>query len=418
MRFWPVLLALFLLALAVMGGTARADVLYHWTQPLSEEVQSFRAVVEGPLCPLITVDATLRQMQRRAGPTQDFPNSVCSYQSDRMVHAASLGERVFPLSPRDAQKVLLIGDTGCRLRLGIPIQLCENGEDWPFATVAASLAKAEADIAIHLGDYLYREMECPDPTLCGSVYGDNWPTWEADFFRPAQVMLNAHPFIFVRGNHEKCTRNWVGFLRHFSVEPVGDPLFCDNYYPPFMVGFADLQLAVLDSSTRDRHRYTWDRYRAMRDQFLAILPLIDRETWVLTHAPLWGVGTIEGEPDSLITLETIQREAFGDMMPRLVSAVLSGDLHFAQIISVENHPLQLTFGNGGTSLYPTPGGLQDDLPVGSGVSGDLFGYQGFGFGRVERGKPEAPVTLFDRNGAQVGYCEADLGANSCVEGEQ
>lgn len=409
MRFWSVLLAL-----AACCGAARADVLYHWTQPLGEELQSFRVVVEGPLCPLITVDATPRQMQQRAGPTSTFDNSVCTYESDRLVHAAALGERIFPLTPRDAQNILLIGDTGCRLKHGIPIQHCENAEDWPFAQIATALAGVEADLAIHLGDYHYREMECPDPALCGSVYGDNWPSWEADFFRPAQVMLSAHPFVFLRGNHEKCTRGWMGFLRHFSSEPMGDPLLCDNYYPPYLVGFEDLQLAVLDSSTRDRHHYTWDRYRAMQDQFLEVLPLINRETWVLTHAPLWGVGTVDDDPGALVTLETIQREAFGDMMPRLVSAILAGDLHFAQVISVEDHPLQLTFGNGGVSLYSTPEGLHESLPVGNGVSGDLFGYGGFGFALVERGKPGAPVTLFDENAAQVGLCEADLGANSCV----
>ncbi len=40
---------------------------------------------------------------------------------------------------------------------------------------------------------------------------------------------------------------------------MGEPLLCDNFYPAFMVGFEDLQLAVLDSSIRDRYHYTFGR---------------------------------------------------------------------------------------------------------------------------------------------------------------
>ncbi len=400
--------------LLILGSTAKAEALYHWTQPIGEELQSFRAIVEGDLCPLITVDGTPREMQRRVGPAEDWPHSVCTYQSDRRVLSASLGDRTFPLTPTDAQRILLIGDTGCRLKEGSPIQHCENPEDWPFAQISEALAKVEADIAIHLGDYHYRETECPDPALCGTVYGYNWDVWEADFFAPAQAMLSAHPFVMVRGNHEKCSRAWMGFIRHLSVEPMVEPLLCDNYYPPFLVSFEDLHLAVLDSSTRSRSNYTWDRLRAMREQFLEVLPFLERETWILTHAPLWGYGNKEYDPNDMGTMETIQREAYGDMIPRIVSAVVAGDIHFAQVVSTEDNPVQITFGNGGVALYATPEGLHDNLEVGYGVEGDVFGYEGFGFGLVERGKPDVPVTFFDQSGAQVGLCKAGLGANSCT----
>ena len=44
---------------------------------------------------------------------------------------------------------------------------------------------------IHVGDYIYREDPCPagDEGCAGSPYGDNWPTWEADFFEPAGAAL-------------------------------------------------------------------------------------------------------------------------------------------------------------------------------------------------------------------------------------
>ncbi len=408
MRIWlGVVLA------ALWSSSAAAEVLHVWTMPVGEELQSFRAVVTGEICPEITVDGTPRQMRRRVGPTEAFPNSVCVYESDRHVQSAVLAGKTFPLSPSDPQRILLIGDTGCRLHAGIPIQNCALPEDWPFAEVAEALAKVEADLVIHLGDYHYRETECPDPALCGTVFGYNWATWEADFFAPAQPMLSAHPFVFVRGNHEKCGRAWMGYLRYLSLEPMPRPLYCDNYYPAFLVGFEDLQLAVLDSSTRDRHHYTWDRLRAMRRQLLSVLPELDREAWVLTHAPLWGYGNTKDDPLAGETLETIQREAFADMLPRLVSALISGDLHFAQIIGTKGNPLQITFGNGGVELYSTPEGFEEDLEVGEGVEGALYGYNDFGFGLIERGKSGRPLTLFDRKGTKVARCLIDEGPSSC-----
>ncbi len=408
MRFW-----LLILAGVLWSAAARTEVLYTWTMPIEGGLQSFRAVVTDEICPEMTVDGTPRQMRRRAGPTEAFPNSVCVYESDRRVHMAVLDERVFPLSPNDPQRILLVGDTGCRLRQNRPIQYCMLGQDWPFAEVAASLAGVEADLAIHLGDYHYREMACPDPELCGSVHGTNWATWEADFFAPAQPMLSAHPFVFVRGDHEKCGRAWLGYLRYLSAAPMERPLLCDNYYPPYVLSFEDLQIAVLDSSTRDRADYTWDRFRAMRDQVLAVLLWLDREAWVLTHAPLWGYGNRAMDRNAMGTLETLQREAFADMLPRLVSAVIAGDLHFGQVVSTADDPIQITVGNGGSALYATPRGFHEDLEVGYGVAGALFGYQGFGYGLIERGKPGTPITFFDQSGAAQVRCLAAEGAQSC-----
>ena len=406
---WGILVAGMLAA-----SWASAEVSYHWTTPIGDDRQSFRAIVTDEECPKIRVDGEARQMSLRAGPLKAFPNTVCEHIASRDVARASLGERLFPISPTDPRRVLIIGDTGCRLKEGSPIQRCADPEDWPFKTVAASLAKIEADLAIHVGDYHYREMECPDPAECGSVYGYNWPTWEADFFEPGQQMLNAHPFVFVRGNHEKCSRAWVGYLRYLAPHPIRTPYMCDNYYPASVVGFDSLQLAIIDSSTRDRSDYTWDRLHAMREQLQSVLPQINRETWLLTHAPLWGYGNKKNDRDAMGTLETIQREAFGNMIPRLVSAVVAGDIHFAQIVSTDGNPVQITFGNGGVALYATPSGQHDGLEVGHGVTGDLFGYQGFGFGLIDRGMPGMPVTMFDRNGTRVGGCLGSEGAETCA----
>lgn len=403
-----------LVAAILSPSWANAEVLYHYTMPIGDDRQSFRAIVTDEACPEILIDGKSQPMRLRAGPVEDFPNRVCEHIDKRDIASARLGENLFPLSPTDPRGILVIGDTGCRLKKGDPIQRCTNPEEWPFKTVAASMAEKEADLAIHLGDYHYREMECPDPAKCGSVYGNNWLTWEADFFAPGRSMLNAHPFVFVRGNHEKCGRAWVGYLRYLALHPIRTPYMCDNFYPATVVGFDSLQLALIDSSTRNRSDYTWDRLRAMRAQFQGVLPQLDRETWLLTHTPLWGYGNTKNEREAMGTLESIQREAFGDMLPRLVSAVVAGDIHFAQIVSTDGNPVQITFGNGGVALYATPSGLHENLEVGNGVTGDLFGYQDFGFGFIDRNLPGVPVTLFDRNGVSVVQCLGLQNVDSCT----
>ena len=407
------LIAIFTAALLTIP--AQADVLYSWTQLAPGTAQSFRAIVDDTQCPTMIVNGVQQPMSMRAGPVADFPNSVCEFTTDESVTSAELDGRRFPLRPDRADHILLVGDTGCRLKEGRPIQSCNDPVAWPFATISQSIAEKQADFAIHLGDYHYREEKCPDPGRCGQVYGDNWPTWEADFFAPATAMLEAHAFLFVRGNHESCERSWRGYLRYLATEPVRTPFMCDNYEAPFVVAFDDLQLPVIDSSTRNRDFYTWDRLRAMRRQFLAVLPQLDRETFVLTHTPLWGYGSKHIHATELGTLESIQREAFAHMLPRLVSAVISGDLHFAQIVSTPGNPVQISFGNGGVWLYTAPQGRVDGLEVGhNGVIGDTFGYDLFGFGQLDRSADGSSVTLFDPHGVAVGHCEAPVTAVSCA----
>jgi hypothetical protein len=402
------------LCIVLFAGSAHADVLHHWTQLNDGRSQSFRAIISDDTCPAIEIDGALHQMSVRAGVMPEFPNLVCEFATDKPVASAQVNTLRFPVRPERADRMVVVGDTGCRLKDGSPVQACNDPEEWPFATISGSIAEKEADLAIHVGDYYYRETECLDPDICGETYGDTWRTWEADFFAPGQTMLSAHPFVFVRGNHENCNRAWLGFDRYLAAEPMRDPLMCDNYQAPFVVEFDDLQLPVIDSSTRDRDTYTWDRLRAMQEQFTDVLPRLDRETLVLTHTPLWGYGSKKRESDELETLESIQRDAFGDMLPRLVSGVVAGDLHFAQLVSTPGNPVQITFGNGGVWLYTTPEGRVDDLQVGHGVTGDIFGFNQFGFGMIERVATGLDVTFFDQTGEAAVKCTAPASVETCA----
>jgi hypothetical protein len=398
----------------LLAGSAQAEILHHWTQMIDGEAQSFRAIVSDEACPTMRIDGVAAAMQIRAEANDDFPNLACELVTDATVASAELDDLRFPLKPENVERIVILGDTGCRLKKGDPIQACADPVAWPFATIANSVAATEADLAIHAGDLHYREMKCPDPAVCGTLFGDNWATWQADFFAPAQTMLTAHPFVIARGDHEVCKRAWIGYLRYLAPHTIRTPLMCDNFYDSYVVDFEDLQLAVLDSSTRSRSHYTWDRLREMRGQFVTALPHLDRETYVVTHAPIWGYGRTKPKATDFGTLETIQREAFATMMPRLVSAVISGDLHFAQIVNADGNPTQITIGNSGVELYSTPEGHSNEVAVGKGVTGSVYGYNDFGFGVIERGADGGSLTLHDKNGKVVATCSVAEGAGSCV----
>ncbi|MGZ9104198.1 MAG: hypothetical protein ACXW3Y_15200 [Rhodoplanes sp.] len=101
--------------------------------------------------------------------------------------------------------IAAFGDTGWRLKAADKeksdhdhsgagrFQDCDKGSKWPFSRLSATAAARKPGLVIHVGDYLYRESPCPtgDIGCKGSPYGDNWATWQADFFRPADRLLAA-----------------------------------------------------------------------------------------------------------------------------------------------------------------------------------------------------------------------------------
>ena len=134
------------------------------------------------------------------------------------------------------KSIAAFGDTGCRLKSAKTaakeddingadargkFQDCNDPALWPFAQVAQSVADAKPDLVIHVGDYLYRESACPagDAGCARSPYGDDWPTWKADFFAPAAPALRAAPWIVVRGNHEICRRAGAGLFPAARSDP-------------------------------------------------------------------------------------------------------------------------------------------------------------------------------------------------------
>ena len=123
------------------------------------------------------------------------------------------------------KRILVIGDTGCRINGASSQQDCHNPSAFPLNYLANYEAQFNPDLVVHVGDYFYRDTACQtginnygvaqnnsncnsNPTTnTGYVpWGDVFDSWNGDFFFPAVNLLEAAPWVMARGNHESCGR--------------------------------------------------------------------------------------------------------------------------------------------------------------------------------------------------------------------
>jgi predicted phosphodiesterase len=364
-------------AVGAWGGPAAAEVLHHWTQfgPGSRLIA--RVVTDGTPCPSITVDGETLPMEQRAAPEAGFETRVCEAALPTGATKASLGDRRFPLLSGAVERIAVIGDTGCRVK-GARVQACNDPVQWPFASVAGAVAKHNPDLILHLGDYHYRESECPAGADCqGSPFGDNGPTWKADWLAPAQALFAQAPLVLTRGNHEQCGWAWKGWARYLAPGPL--PPSCTIIEDPWTVRLPGLELIVFDSSYGPADRSAPENLERMRRMAEATFAGLRNEAWLLTHRPLWVRYDPRGS-DGDVT----QRAAFADTMPDAVALVLSGHIHSFQAFDMTAGVSQVVSGNAGVTLYPAPDETVHDIIVGGDKVRMATSDSGFGFVILER----------------------------------
>jgi hypothetical protein len=175
-----------------------------------------RVISEAGSCPALMVDGEARPLSvRAAADGGSFPVTVCEAPLPPGARAAAVGGQPVPLPTPSPRRILVIGDTGCRVKEPSDFQACNDPAAWPFARVAARAAAWRPELVIHVGDFHYRESPCPagNAGCAGSPAGDTWPSWRADLFGPAAPLLRAAPWVMVRGNHELCSRAGEGWFR-------------------------------------------------------------------------------------------------------------------------------------------------------------------------------------------------------------
>ncbi len=327
-------------------------------------------------CPSIDIGNKKLAMAQRVPIPRGFP-PLCEAVMPRNTHSASVNGQPLALPKSNPSTVTVFGDTGCRINSS-QVQDCNDPAQWPFKQVAASAAAEKPDLMIHVGDYLYRELPCPagSEALCGSTpSGDNWSTWNADFFTPAAKLLAAAPWAFARGNHESCARSWRGWFYYLDPRPWDGK--CEPFSPPYTIKMGSFQMVMLDSSEVLEDSMDQNQISHYASQ-LASLQV--KNAWLVAHHPFWGFKSgLVGKPSVPVSVPL--EEAWNRTAPKGISLILSGHIHLFELIGVDHsRPPQIVAGGGGTKLAaPIKVASLNGMPVhGSSVVGSeaeqVFGY--------------------------------------------
>ena len=384
-----------------------------------------RAVLSdgGKACPAAAVDGHDAAMTLRAAATPDFP-TVCALVVPAGTKSLSFEGRPITLPVADPQRILVLGDTGCRIK-GTALQACNDPTAWPFAGLAAAAAAQKPDLVLHLGDYLYRESACPAsfPGCAGSPWGDNWPAWNADFFSPAAPLLAAAPWIVIRGNHEDCYRAGPGFLRLLGPTAFDPAAICNPHLDPYLLNIGSESLAIIDSASAADTPLDEKAVPAYQSDFATLKSwgagvAQGHELWFATHRPLWGAIRYLGLPAGG---NATMIKAAGDLSAfQAVSLMLAGHIHaFEAINYVDRVPPQIIAGHGGDNLDSTPSDLRGTIFLGdsgvhvkTGFTIDRFGFLMF---TQQPGGAGWSIALYDSAGQQFQQCTYESRAVFCMK---
>ncbi|GAA4031833.1 metallophosphoesterase [Actimicrobium antarcticum] len=410
-----------------------------------------RVVTVAASCPMIDIDGRARAMQVRAaaallpsrsgGKQADnkavaFPVLTCETTLPRGANTLQVGQHALR-APRDTiNHIVIIADTGCRMKQSDnAFQDCNDPKKWPFAQIARSAAALQPDLVLHIGDIHYRESPCPTTrTGCaGSPWGYGFDTWNADLFQPAQPLLAAAPWLFVRGNHESCARAGQGWFRFVDTQPwtaarsCDDPAFDDgaDYSDPFSVRIDPaLQLIVFDSSKAGSKAYA--PTDASYKKYLANMQQADRlsrqapHNFFINHHPVLGFSPTrnpaEVKPGNGSLQSVMAASHPGRLFPAAVDVAMHGHVHLFEAISFSSdHPATFVMGNAGSA---SEGGFGEHLPVGAqaapGAVPDVFlSRPEFGFASLDRVGAGWVLTERDVDGRALIRCDVEGSKTRC-----
>jgi hypothetical protein len=297
-------------------------------------------------CPAVQIDGAAQRMAVRPHTPPGF-RPACELAIPATAKSASVNGQTLVLPQADPSRIIALGDTGCRIK-GTAVQDCDDPAKWPFQEIATQAASEKAALVIHVGDYLYRESPCPagKEDLCGgSPAGDNWDSWNADFFTPAAKLLAAAPWAFSRGNHEDCSRSWRGWFYYLDPRPWDG--MCETYSPPYLIKLGAFQLAMLDSSAVNELGNDDDQITEYTGQLLSLHP---QNAWLVDHHPFWGFASVASSLPP-IPISVPLEEAWKRTDPKGYSLILSGHIHLFEFVDLDGgRPDQLVVGDGGTAM--------------------------------------------------------------------
>ena len=456
--FWLSGLCVMILSLVIsLQGAAAQDITARYVVLGPEGQAIVRVLTSQASCPDALVDQQARPMVLRKAaetvpqrPTRSkvedskpsaFPVHVCDLPLEPSVHTVSVQGQALPLPTKTPQLIVIIGDTGCRLkRSENAFQPCNDPEQWPFKTIAESAAQLKPDLVIHVGDIHYRENACPpDQSGCqNSPWGYGYDTFDADFFTPAASLLAAAPWVFIRGNHESCERGGQGWWRFFDPRPFTIGQDCDRpendargeFSAPYRIPLgAESGLIVFDSSFVGTRRLSKDDpvYQIYAAQMAQADQLAQsfRMSFYINHHPILGLAPkpmptgVSFYPGNAALQSVLEQVRPTTLFPTQVQALLAGHVHVFQMASFDSdHPTQFISGHGGSwvedpNLSDLPSGSEaaPHLPITHFTTTNDYGFmvmrrdqdQWRYEARNRKGEIRARCDLIDR----VGQCSPD-----------
>ncbi|MCL2658588.1 MAG: metallophosphoesterase [Betaproteobacteria bacterium] len=450
--------AVLLLGCAPLSGMCQDAETFSAYVVLGENgVPVARVLTSAAQCPQLNMDGRAVPMHLRAdaqtmplrstlsAPSDSkpsaFPLLTCELEIPPHTATAQVEGRALPLPRAEIKRIVVIGDTGCRLKKSDKAyQACNDPEQYPFAKVAAAAAAWKPDLVIHVGDYHYRENACPQDKLgcAGSPWGYGWDAWREDFFKPAAPLLQAAPWIVTRGNHESCARAGQGWWRLLDPRALLPGRDCNDaanddigdYSDPYAVPLGgDAQVIVLDTSNTTGQPIPQDDIRAAkyRDLYRKLDALSQRASYNIgvNHHPILGFAAKRDGAGKVALLpgnqglQSVLSALDPLLLPPRVNAMLSGHVHVWQEVSFATpHPTQFVTGFSGTQedIVPLPEILSADATpaVGAVVEQHSSWVNGFGFMTLERSGASAwDVKVWDSAGHAVNVCRIEGRKSVC-----
>lgn len=403
-----------------------------WVEFNDQNQAVARAITTYADCPLINIDGISSRMLLRVAPSTPaqrptasapadskpsvFPVTVCEATLPSTAKSVTLASRSLPVPKAQPQRIVVIGDTGCRMKKsGNAFQACNDVTQWPFATIAAQAAAMKPDLVLHVGDYHYRENVCPDGVAgcAGSPWGYGWDVWNADLFTPAASLLSAAPWIVVRGNHESCTRGGQGWFRFLDPQAYDPARSCDDatndynaeYSAPYAVPVgSDAQVIVFDSSrtTGKALPNTDPQFVNYQQQFQKVAALASNShvTSIFTNhhpilgfVPQTGAAPLPGDQALQSVMNSLNSTAY---YPTGVQMAMHGHVHDFQAVDFSSgHPATVVAGIAGDLLDVN---LPDPFPMSAqpanGATVDAITHtSNYGFLVMDRGASGASWTI-------------------------
>ena len=403
----------FLVAAILLAAAPASAETQAWVQAVASGGFEARVLTSDTACPTIKSDKGDAAMRVRAPENGAFP-LACAAPIPAGATKASIGDISLPLPAAAPNRILVLGDTGCRIKGGA-LQACNDPAAWPFPSVAAAAARMKPDLVIHLGDYLYREEPCPPGNVgcAGSPSGDNWPSWKADFFAPAAPLLAAAPWVILRGNHEDCQRAGLGYLRLLGADAFDPAAPCNPHLAPLLVPLGGVTLAAMDNADAPDTSID-DKLVPIYEKEFHDLADMPAPVWYAGHRPIWAA--ISGPLNLPIGGNaTIIAAESKTPLPPNIALMLSGHIHTFEAINYDAKiPPQIVAGNGGDNLDITPINLKNAVFQGhSGVGvKDGLSVGGFGFLMMTRRESDWLIDLYDAQGNTKGQCIFTPGTNA------